>query len=93
MFQWLRNLFKTSPEPPTSTELIARMVELEAEWQSFLEMQARIARRAAKRVKDESKHAPEPNGVPNELLTTREAQLQAARDRARQAGLYRKSGQ
>lgn len=88
MFQWLKNRRKTEQEPPTPTELIARMVELEGEWQAFLEMQARIARRTAKREKDEVARqarapiAPEPvQGDP------REFQKAQARERARQMGL------
>lgn len=52
MFAWLRNLTATKREP-TYTELMTRLLEIEAEWRSFLEQQSRITRRQAKRDRDD----------------------------------------
>lgn len=53
---WLRNLTATKREP-TYTELMTRLLEIESEWRSFLEQQARISRRQAKRDRDDLQQA------------------------------------
>jgi hypothetical protein len=51
---WLRNLLGTKPvRDPSLTELMANMVRLEDEWRAFLEQQARVSRRRAKRDRDD----------------------------------------
>jgi hypothetical protein len=76
MLQWLRNLLATKPEPATPTELIAAFIELQEEWRSFLEQQARVTRRAAKRLRDDG-NAPPP---PAEPLTDKRAIWQRAQE-------------
>ncbi len=96
MLQWLRNKLGTKREPdPSYTEMLAHMIELQDEWRSFLEQQARVTRRTAKRDRDDSKHAGTlgdpsalPIAVPGPSWRERKQQEKAAlRARAQSLGL------
>lgn len=85
MFQWLKNLFQTAPKPVSNTEILARIVELEGEWESFLVMQRKLAARANKRIKDEAKHEQQGFDAPEVNLKDPKAHLRAL---AAQRGLF-----
>lgn len=58
---FLRNLFGTKQLPdPSLTQIQADLIGLQEEWRMFLEQQARITRRAAKRLRDDAEHLPVP---------------------------------
>lgn len=56
---------ETKPAPVvTNAEILADMIALQEEWRSFLEQQARITRRAAKRLRDDASQPEAPEVTP-----------------------------